>query len=315
MLEKSKFYLYCYFIKLKRESKDCQSSFCLSLKLKFFTFLLVFLVLTFLLIIVKTKIIEFQQDDLTLVSSYYRIKSKHKPREYLDWMNNIVKINKSMVFYSDKKFMPHLKRIRPKIYHNKTVFNVVEIEDFFSYKNFINQFRSSWKIDFENSYHTVPLYLVWAEKCSFLKQAIENNYFNSSCFYWIDAGYFREKSEIHKYIENWPSTKKCFEDPRVTFGNLRNFSGIEKEKILNFDIDSHIYLQKNFNVAGNLFGGRIQQLLRFISLYYETIKLFVKNNIFIGKDQNIFTYIALSHPETVKFVYCESFLVLKDYLS
>ena len=230
-------------------------------------------------------------------------------------MENIAKINKSMVFFSNKKFMPHLKRIRPKIFHNKTVFNIVEIEEFLSYKKYINEFLRSWKIDFENSYHTVPLYLVWAEKCNFLKKAIEKNYFNSTCFYWIDAGYFREKNEIHKYVENWPSTKKCFEDQRVIFGNLRNFSQIEKEKILNFDIDSHIFLQKNFNVAGGLFGGQIQNMIQFISLYYDTIKLFIKNNIFIGKDQNIFTYIALSHPEIVKLVYCESFLVLKDYLS
>ena len=61
---------------------------------------------------------------------------------------------------------------------------------------------------------------------------IEENYFNSTCFYWIDAGYFREKSEMYKYRENWPSTKKCYEDKRLLLGQVRNFSDFEKQKIL-----------------------------------------------------------------------------------
>ena len=152
--------------------------------------------------------------------------------------------------------MPHLKKIRPKEYYNKTVFNTIEIEDFYSYRNFIKDFTNSWKIDFEKKYHTIPLYLIWAEKCSFLKKVIEKNYFNSTCFYWVDAGYFREKEEMDKYID-WPS----------------------------------------------------------INLYYSSLKLFLKHNLFIGKDQNVFTYIALSHPEIVKLVYCKSFFSLKGILS
>ena len=274
-----------------------------------------YLFFTFLVFDYKIEFNEYHQDELTIVSSYYKVKSKHKPREYLNWINNIVKLNKSIVFFSDKKFMPHLKKIRPKEYYNKTVFNTIEIEDFYSYRNFIKDFTNSWKIDFEKKYHTIPLYLIWAEKCSFLKKVIEKNYFNSTCFYWVDAGYFREKEEMDKYID-WPSTKNCYEDQRLLIGQLRNFSNVEKEKIINFDFDTHINLQKNFyNVGGNVFGGQSKNILKFINLYYSSIKLFLKHNLFIGKDQNIFTYIALSHPEIVKLVYCKSFFSLKGILS
>ena len=283
-------------------------------KLELFLILIIFLPLTYFTKNSNTEKIIFQPDDLTIVSSYYKIKSKHKPREYIDWLNNIAKINKSIVFFSNKKFMPHLKRIRPKKFHNKTVFNTVEIEDFYSYKHFLKEFTDSWKVDFEKSYHTIPLYLIWAEKCNFLKKVIEDNYFNSTCFYWIDAGLFREKKEMHKYIENWPSTKKCYEDQRLLMGQVRNISYIEKQKIINFDIDSHIYLQKHINVAGNIFGGQAKSIIKFINLYYDSLKLFINKNIFIGKDQNIFTYISLSYPEIVKLVYCKSYFILKDYL-
>ena len=274
-----------------------------------------YLIFTFLILDYKIKNNEYHQDKLTIVSSYFKIKSKHKPREYLDWINNIVKLNKSIVFFTDKKFMPHLKRIRPKELYHKTVFNAIEIQDFYSYRNYLKDFTNSWKIDFEKKYHTIPLYLIWAEKCSFLKKVIEQNYFNSTCFYWVDIGYFREKEEMDKYV-NWPSTKNCYEDQRLLIGQLRNFSDIEKKGIINFDFDSHINLQKNFfNVAGNVFGGQAKNILKFINLYYSSIKLFLIHNLFIGKDQNIFTYIALSHPEIVKLVYCKSFFSLKGYLS
>jgi hypothetical protein len=52
----------------------------------------------------------------------------------------------------------------------------MEMEDFYSYKNFGKEFNESFYIDIEKSIHTVPLYLVWAEKCSFLKKAIINNH-------------------------------------------------------------------------------------------------------------------------------------------
>ena len=76
---------------------------------------------------------KYQEDDLTIVSAYYKIKSKYKPRVYLNWIINFVMINKSMVIFTNKKFMLHLKSLRPKEIYNKTVFIEVEMEQFYSY--------------------------------------------------------------------------------------------------------------------------------------------------------------------------------------
>ena len=94
---------------------------------------------------------------------------------------------------------------------------------------------------------------------------------------------------------------------------MRNFSDFEKHIIINFDIDSHINLQKNFNVAGNIFGGHSRNIIKFIELYYDSLKLFIKKKNFIGNDQNIFAYITFSYPEIVKLVYCKIYLVLMQY--
>ena len=257
---------------------------------------------------------KYQQDDLTIVSAYYKIKSKYKPEKYYEWLRNFALFNKSMVFFSSKEFMPTFKELRPKELYNKTVFIELEMEDFFAYKNFYNEFQESFKIDHENSYQTVPLYIVWAEKATFLKKAISSNYFQSKCFFWLDAGYFREPKEMQKYI-NWPSTKKCFEDDRLLLGQVRGFSEEEKKGIVNFDKKYHEGLKININVSANLFGGQIKNTLKFIKLYYDAIRLFIKNKIFIGKEQNIFTYVAFAHPDVVKLIKCNYYYDFKFYLA
>ena len=186
---------------------------------------------------------EYQQDDLTIVSAYYKMKSKHKPEKYYKWIRNFALLNKSLVFFSNKEFMPKFKEFRPKELYNKTVFIELEIEDFYSNKNFYNEFQESFKIDYENRYHTVPLYLIWAEKATFVKKAILSNYFHSKCFFWIDAGYFRDSKTMKKYI-NWPSTKKCLEDDRLLLGQVRRFSDEEIKGIINFDKKYHEKLKK-----------------------------------------------------------------------
>ena len=271
---------------------------------KLVSFKLVFLIFILFDISININKYQYKQDELTLVSAYYQIKSKHTYSDYFNWISNIVLLNKSFVFFSNKEFMPLLKQLRPKDLYYKTVFIELEINDFYTYRNFYNEFNKTFTIDIENSIHSVPLYLIWGEKSMFLKKAIKNNYFNSKCFYWIDAGYFQEKNktDMNRYINNWPSTKKCFEDKRLLMGQVKNFSDIFKEKIINFDLVAHKNLQKDINVIGGLFGGQVDNILKFIKIYYKTIKVFAKKNLFIGKDQNLYTYIAFSHPELVKLV-------------
>ena len=54
---------------------------------------------------------------------------------------------------------------------------------------------------------------------------------------------------MQKYI-NWPSTKKCFEDKRLLMGQVNKFSDSFKQKIINFDKETHYQLQKSINVIG-----------------------------------------------------------------
>ena len=149
----------------------------------------------------------------------------------------------------------------------------------------------------------------------FIKKVIDKNYFKSKCFYWIDVGWFRKKETMEKHKIEWPSPNKCYKDDRVIMTSVHNFNNTDKRGIINLNSIAHKKLEKNENVAAGMFGGKKDKLLKFIDLYYESIILFDKYNFFIGKDQNIFAFIAYKYPDIVKLVYHEGdYHYLTNYL-
>ena len=248
-----------------------------------------------------------------MVTALFKIKSKFSFDKYLLWVENLLLLNRSIVFFVDKNISNIIKRKRPKLYENKTIWIELSINQFYSYKKFSKNFAESYIKDKENNYHTIPLYLVWAEKCYFVKKAIKYNYFQSKCFYWIDAGYFRDK--VDKYINNWPSIKKCKEDPRVIINGIRKISDQEILDLKKFNISFYNNFINKINVGGGLFGGKPYYLLKFINLYYKTTKKFIKNNMFIGKDQNLYAYISYLNPKIVKIINSGRWHYFKVYLS
>ena len=170
-------------------------------------------------------------------------------------MSNFLKINKSMIFFLEKSSFKKIVYKRPKEYINKTIWVFVSINEFYTYKNFYEEYKKSYEIDVEHFRHNVRLYMIWAEKSNFLRTAALKNYFNSKCFYWTDVGNFRNSSNIDNYI-NWPSTNKCFEDGRVVINERLNKSDYIKDGLIKFDLNIHREFQKTYNVDGSCFGGK-----------------------------------------------------------
>ena len=59
----------------------------------------------------------------------------------------------------------------------------------------------------------------------------------------------------------------------------------------------------------------IWYILKFCDLYYDTIKLFIKKKLFIGKDQNIYAFIAYFNEDVIKLVHNNKYFYLQKYLS
>ena len=146
MLTKSHFKKYKRFkIKSRRKTNKRKTKLYIVLIFLFFILLLFGILLIIYKLHNKNNINEYKQDDLTIVSAYYKVKSKHKPEEYYGWISNFVLLNKSIVFFTSKEFMPTLKELRPKELYFKTVFIELEMEEFYAYKIFITNLRNLLK--------------------------------------------------------------------------------------------------------------------------------------------------------------------------
>ena len=241
------------------------------------------------------------KEDLTLVTGFYKIKSKHSFNSYIQWVNTILKINKPIIFFINPKLSHLVKRKRSVKLYNKTKWIELELKDFYTYKNYLKYFKETNPLDEEKNIHSIELYCVWAEKVVFLKKAIEDNPFNSTCFYWIDAGYFRKKYYDQNFLVNWPSTKRCKEEPRITFISMRQLA---LDEIQNFQtLNMALSFFRSTNVGGNFFGGTAFYILEFYKKYFQALEKWNKYLFFIGKDQNLFAYVIFLNPEYCKLVY------------
>ena len=253
------------------------------------------------------------KDDITLVSCLYQIETnRHNFSDYLIWVNNVLLINKPLVFYIQPNLSKMIKDKRPKIYKDKTIWIEKEFNNFYSYKHYLKQFKETYFIDKATYKHTVDLYIIWSEKMNCLKESIENNYFKTKYFFLVDAGLFLQKN-VDKYINNWPSIEKIKNDSRVTLNGIREIKDDELYKLMHFEPITHSKFMNNANVAGGFFGGSSDNLIKFIKYYYEILELFYKNKIYIGTDQNIYAIVGRLHPEIAKIINSGHYQFLINY--
>ena len=255
---------------------------------------------------------EYPNDEITLVTALFQLATpRHKFEDYFIWLDNLLKINRSIVFFMSKNLSEIIKSKRPTKYENKTIWIEKEFSELYFYR-YKKEFEKTYLIDGGKERHNVNLFILWNEKMKFLEKAINENYFKSKYFFWIDAGYFRE-NDVSKYINNWPSINKCNQDPKVILNEIRQISKEEFDKLMSFDKETHNKFMNNYNIAGGAYGGRADYLIKFINYYYEVFKLFMEKEKFIGSEQNLLTITSYLHPETTTRIHTKDFHFLKKY--
>jgi hypothetical protein len=188
--------------------------------------------------------------DVTIVTAYYRIESKHSDDEYDHWISNIMSITDPMIIFTSEDLAPNLKRQRA---HSKDLTKIV-IQPLSESLMGTNYSREFWNGEFKKDpeafrHKSVELYWIWNEKPNWLKQAVEMNPFHSSFFAWVDIGYLRENKNKYKgkqMVVRLPATIK---DHEVMLLNVNTY------KIK--DMDPSALLHDN-RVGGNFIGGRAE---------------------------------------------------------
>ena len=257
-----------------------------------------------------TESIKLVQDNLTLVTCLFKVGNRHdgynsgQSTIYYKWTKNLLRLDRPIVFFTQPEIIDILKPYRPRRFDSKTVWIGMNISDFYTYKNYYKEIKKSSTFN-KVGLNSFELMLVYNEKMDFMKKAIEKNYFNSYCFYWIDAGYFRgyTMTDSRYIVNHWPSTDYCFKDPRVLFKfyrapafpreYIKNFKKKTLPKKVNFD---------NTNTPAGVFGGQKENLLKFHNYYYQTLEEWAKNDIYVGREENIMFYVIWKHQETAYMI-------------
>ena len=183
-----------------------------------------------------------------------------------------------------------------------TTIKVLEIDDFYVSKYKENFIKHHKALDPEQDIHNPELYMIWAEKSEFLKKASDDNPHNSEFFLWCDIGSFRNRKDKNDIpldkISSYPNPDKIKEIPRdkiiLTETGLLNLW-----RYTNQGLTIHEFTHVKASVGGTIFGGYKEIINEWHKTYYETLELFIKNDRFAGKDQNIMANIAIVHPKLV----------------
>ena len=241
----------------------------------------------------------------TLVSCYFQInKSKHGHENYLKWIHNFLSnVNTPLVVFCDDESVNMLQNARG----DKPMKLITQTLDDFYTAKYKQIFEANYQIDFEKHQHSVPLYMIWAEKSNFLKRAYELNHYNTDYYIWVDIGAFRNrpnKGDIPlNLIENWPSQEKMSQIPhnKVLLGKAGQFPP-ECEILLSNGLTKGEFTRLAKTIVGGIFAMHKSMIERWYTLYYWTLETFANNNRVILKDQSIMANISVAFPKDVKII-------------
>jgi hypothetical protein len=252
----------------------------------------------------------------TIVSCFYFIEDnrKHNIQEYLNWITIFLKYcDRPIVMFTDGLIADKIDVMR-KMYFPNYVSNWILIRRPISKLEFSwpEYWKNNHKQDTRNNIQTPDMYRIWANKSQLVEEVAKMNPFNTSHFFWCDAGCWRNEEFAKKYAPGWPSK---LEDPlQITWAeNFEQFySEYNNIKQVTIADILKIKLQNMPTVAGGIFGGSQVSVIRFAECIRNTYKLYGDFELFAGDDQavmasasfimqHIYGKFAVNHYNSTKY--------------
>ncbi len=261
---------------------------------------------------------------VTLVTAYYSLsKSKHSHSDYQQWIENFLgHIENPVVVFTDKQSESHIRSVRAEMGPLRVV--LMDLKETEPVKKYGKVWEKQHSIDPERQRHSPQLYAIWDTKPWFLNRVAAENPFNSSYFFWVDIGCFREKG--HSY-RKWPNVSRINSvlqnRDKMVLGKIHSFTEDDWKKARKRELITKDRIQ------GTFFGGRAPVLLRYMNLFYDFIDECIGKGWFVGKEQNMMNTLALmNHNSTLvidasrsnvktcgdPWFYFQPFLAAKDEL-
>lgn len=225
-------------------------------------------------------------NELTIVTAYYEIeKSKHSKENYFNWIKNFMTINNYMVIFVNDEIQKNKIYNLRLDYLDKTKIIILPFEELYCYQ-FMDYWNKDYERDIEKRFHNQNLYIIWNEKTTFMKKAMDLNPFNTDFYCWADIGMVRDDL-ILSYIKTFPSSK------------MLNLIDKTKVYLLNLKI---FFKDINHYIGGGFIMCHKDMVDIWYDNYYSMLNEFMKKDLFAGKDQNIMNVIYDNFPKIIKLI-------------
>jgi hypothetical protein len=134
----------------------------------------------------------------TIVTGYFKLRSKHTSCEYLMWMKNMLSIQDCMVVMTESSMVGTIKSLRQHALDGTVIIEMMNSV----YDLPISQLHTEQRnpefwphqlaIDQEKHLHqSYQVFWIWLSKTWCVVQAIHKDYFHSSWYMWQDIGSYR----------------------------------------------------------------------------------------------------------------------------
>ena len=141
----------------------------------------------------------------TLVTCYYKVKSKHTFDEYAIWIKNLlltIKCNIIIFTSADQEESLYLYSIINRNQTNENIGGVKviikELQDLDIVKRYPDIWEDQYAKDLTWNIRTKECYMIWNSKLSLVREAIILNPFGSDKFVWNDIGSLRDISFVYE---------------------------------------------------------------------------------------------------------------------
>lgn len=229
---------------------------------------------------------------VTVVTCYYKIKSKHSFKEYDEWMNHFLNnVHCNLVIFTSPDLKEYLLEKRPGILREKTFIICKELSDLVLSRKYSHKWDCQYSIDKQLfSGRTIECYIIWNSKLWFLKHVIDINPFHSDKFVWTDIGCLRDSNNI-PYLKNYP------------IYDLISNDKLDISLVNPITNTTQIYFVDEVHFSGAMFGSHKDVILKIYDILYQRLDEFINKNYFIGCDQQTFASIYNTNPTLFNPVY------------
>jgi len=206
-------------------------------------------------------------DNITVVSGYWKIGGKHTHSTYDNWFKNSLKINQRYIFFCNESDVSYIKEFREGL---ETVYKSYPLDKFYS-KKYV---KDNWTDPFHVPSKEIAM--IWHEKMHLLKIAKDEDENPTEFYIWVDAG-------VCEYRDKPPPTVRL---------NLKDVNSLPKDKLCYSHIDSY------HDVAGTVLIIHRDAIDTIHKKYYEILDTCDNEEAWkCGSDQVNFTKLLQQHPE------------------